>query len=345
MKGRSNSGCRSSSMISPLPEEASSLGPTPTYPPPRSPTTHGRSFAPTVGLGISMGGRGPLYTSYNNARGFSDNTSFCVSPSVPNNLAVTSGFLNVPVGGGNFGGRTCYGFYGYSPPSHTPLSLYGSQVGSASHDYTSAMDVGAGHQLFPSQIAGMRGVWTTTPVSGPTTPLQQISQSNNCAGEDQWNQGFYPVKRPPQPRPPTLKTTSVSPCLTTPKSESDEEDQPPGHQPPSPMSIKIETAPEDSSLDRADSKPQKTITTPYIDDGLVCHICGLTFTRRSNRLEHHRNKHDPAFQRTFSCERCTKHFKRKADLKRHFGSVHLGIRKHSCEWCALRFDRGDKLTR
>ncbi|PTU23198.1 hypothetical protein P175DRAFT_0431308 [Aspergillus ochraceoroseus IBT 24754] len=79
-------------------------------------------------------------------------------------------------------------------------------------------------------------------------------------------------------------------------------------------------------------------------NGLLCTICGVRFTRRSNCREHMK-RHDPNSRKTFPCEICEKPFGRKTDLKRHVGSVHYGLRKFGCEQCGFRFSRQDTLAR
>ncbi|PNS18650.1 hypothetical protein CAC42_5189 [Sphaceloma murrayae] len=77
-----------------------------------------------------------------------------------------------------------------------------------------------------------------------------------------------------------------------------------------------------------------------------CHICKQYF-RRSYNLKAHMKTHDPSRLRAFVCGQpsCNRSFERKADLTRHFESVHIRDKKYPCEHCGSGFTRKDTARR
>ena len=49
-------------------------------------------------------------------------------------------------------------------------------------------------------------------------------------------------------------------------------------------------------------------------------------------------------KKTFICEICNSHFKRKSDLAWHISSVHEGKKLFRCEMCQKNFTRKNTLT-
>jgi uncharacterized Zn-finger protein len=41
----------------------------------------------------------------------------------------------------------------------------------------------------------------------------------------------------------------------------------------------------------------------------------------------------------FKCPKCTKLYTRKCNLKAHFASVHVGIKRYECSGCSRKFVR------
>ncbi|KAL2179004.1 uncharacterized protein P884DRAFT_195582 [Thermothelomyces heterothallicus CBS 202.75] len=70
--------------------------------------------------------------------------------------------------------------------------------------------------------------------------------------------------------------------------------------------------------------------------------CSKSFFRRGN-IAIHILAHDRIS--VVECETCEKTFTRKTDLRRHYNSVHSQERKYSCQYCSMRFNRNDILTR
>lgn len=98
-----------------------------------------------------------------------------------------------------------------------------------------------------------------------------------------------------------------------------------------------------------------------LEFGLVCPICGIHFTRKSNCREHQK-LHDPRFQKRFECNICGKSLRRNADLRRHENSVsvslylsgshdlsglkvHKGMKRFCCGRCGKQYSRSDTLAR
>ncbi|KAI9321712.1 hypothetical protein BX666DRAFT_1850250 [Dichotomocladium elegans] len=75
-----------------------------------------------------------------------------------------------------------------------------------------------------------------------------------------------------------------------------------------------------------------------------CHICTRSFTRKFNLLTHIRT-HDKYREKPYACRICTKRFDRKHDCKRHYQTVHQGLKTHPCRLCTSAFSRKDALSR
>ena len=88
-----------------------------------------------------------------------------------------------------------------------------------------------------------------------------------------------------------------------------------------------------------------------------CTICGKTFKRNDNLLQHQRDVHNINKRKLiikgvndakedFCCSQCGKIFKLKNMLKRHVDTVHSqGINLYICEICRKGFNRNDNLTK
>ena len=88
-----------------------------------------------------------------------------------------------------------------------------------------------------------------------------------------------------------------------------------------------------------------------------CSICGKTFKRNDNLLQHQRDVHNINKRKLiikgvndakedFCCSQCGKIFKLKNMLKRHVDTVHSqGINLYICEICRKGFNRNDNLTK
>lgn len=300
---------RSSSMASFMPEAA--------YASPVSTTaSQGRGFPATVGLGISG-----LEASYDPMTGYSSQLPFSTNSMTPNSLMPNENFYNLPLGADDFCGRSCYEIYnGIPDPSQSSLGFYDTQPMSMAHGYEPVMEVGAGHGIFPREMNDMLGIWRSTPISAPPSPLQPITTVADRTIESQWNHGIYSeantsshpqasahhmAAHPPIPpasqsnpiRPSKAHHTSAMPAI------------------PFPQGVSAN----DNAVDAA-SKTTKRGRKPSAEKGCKCPVCGFYFTRRSNCVAHQK-KHDPTFHRAIPCDECSKSFGRNADLRRHIDTV------------------------
>lgn len=102
-------------------------------------------------------------------------------------------------------------------------------------------------------------------------------------------------------------------------------------------------------LGRSQLKKKRHKTTPE-EATHKCTTCDKVFKRSSN-YKSHMEAHNPQRKYPHPCtamiggQQCTKKFQRKADLDRHYDSIHLKARRHRCDLCGNRFARRDTLRR
>jgi len=93
------------------------------------------------------------------------------------------------------------------------------------------------------------------------------------------------------------------------------------------------------------NKRRKNRTSPE-SAKFNCELCGLGFVRLYNKKTH-LARHNPERAKDHSCpeEDCNRQFERKADLDRHYKSVHAKLKDHMCPHCGKGFSRSDTLRR
>ncbi|XP_073540361.1 uncharacterized protein [Phyllobates terribilis] len=76
-----------------------------------------------------------------------------------------------------------------------------------------------------------------------------------------------------------------------------------------------------------------------IHEGFSCSLCGKTFSRNANLIQHQRIHNS---ERPFLCPECGKYFGRKSDLFQH-QRIHTGEKPFSCEECGKCFTQKSSL--
>ncbi|KAJ5813180.1 hypothetical protein N7447_010203 [Penicillium robsamsonii] len=223
--------------------------------------------------------------------------------------------------------------------SETSLEFY-SPTMSASPSYNSTMEVVPGQHVYPSQ---MTDLWMHTPCSGPTTP-SDVTPGTVANGAGQWDHIVFSDACIP-PTIPLLPVNNV-PYLGV-MGEMGEM----GYDGSSGQSINTgpimpqQASPEGTDEATISGRERGSSNDRLISaSGLECPICGAKFTRRSNCKEHQK-MHNPEWKNNHPCNDCHKSFGRSSDLKRHMSTVHLGLRRYSCDRCDRSFSRQDSLAR
>ncbi|OQE44090.1 hypothetical protein PENCOP_c002G01520 [Penicillium coprophilum] len=221
--------------------------------------------------------------------------------------------------------------------SETSLGFY-SPTMSASPSYNPTMEVVQSQHVYPSQLTDL---WMHTPCSGPAKP-SDVTLGTVANGSGQWGQNVFPDACVP-PTMPLLPVNNV-PYLGAMGMGYDRSS---GQRintglvvPPQASADGIADGATISSNSERGSPNDRLVSA----SGLECPICGAKFTRRSNCKEHQK-MHNPEWKNNHPCNDCHKTFGRSSDLKRHMSTVHLGLRRYSCELCDRRFSRQDSLAR
>lgn len=112
-----------------------------------------------------------------------------------------------------------------------------------------------------------------------------------------------------------------------------------------PMSQEASPASSHGSKANGVRKRRKNKTAPE-DAKFNCDICGRGFVRLYNKKSH-MQRHDPRRAKDHSCPQhdCDREFERKADLDRHYKSVHAKLKDQMCPHCGKGFSRPDTLRR
>ena len=323
----SRSARRSSSMVSSLPDDTISYDATSAYSSPTSATSHGRDFSTAIGLGISGCGLEP---SLENVVGFSSPMSFHMThaPPMPTHLTPLDDFYSLPVKVGDFPENSCYGIYTGVPEStSSALRYYDPQAMGVSPNYNPQIDTTSLHATFPGQVPGY---WSSAACSGPTTPSDVIPIGASGATGGYWSPQCVPetcasMNAPVSPLSgglPLIDSSYNHPGIAVTSSEelasNDNLEPALALAQPQHAELNEETPKKASRASRkATPSPKRKLSS---SKGYACRICGYSFTRRSNCVEHEK-KHDPSHRRSYPCEECNKTFGRMADLRRHIDNV------------------------
>ncbi|PWY89817.1 C2H2 finger domain protein Ezf [Aspergillus heteromorphus CBS 117.55] len=247
--------------------------------------------------------------------------------------------LETPPDAANFAPNTYYEPFGSrTDVSASPLSFYSSQALSASPSYDPMLDFGAMREEVshfwpsppPETMAMTEG---QTEVKGEPEDMWDTSLPDNAS-----NMVMCTMPQVPQ--------LQISTAFAPPPQSNDKGND-------------TLTATGASQGDAPDVVPAEVISK-WIDDvgkspnaetpkipsasGLVCTVCGLRFTRRSNCREHVK-RHNPRYRRTYPCAICGQVCGRKTDLKRHVDCIHYRVRNFGCDQCGQLYTRQDTLSR
>ena len=103
--------------------------------------------------------------------------------------------------------------------------------------------------------------------------------------------------------------------------------------------------------DTAHAPPSRTTSSRRAQPESECYICGKTFVDVSKRRRHCRTVHGLGGFKTFQCEFCPKHYKRRDTLYKHVSAVHSEMQPprpqathdtvtdagHVCDVCGRKF--------
>lgn len=114
-----------------------------------------------------------------------------------------------------------------------------------------------------------------------------------------------------------------------------------------PDHVPQQTSPTSSQGSRLSTiRKRRKNKTSAEDAKFSCDICGRGFVRLYNKKSH-MERHNPQRAKDHNCpeENCDREFERKADLDRHYKSVHAKLKDQMCPHCGKGFSRPDTLQR
>ncbi|EAW06788.1 putative C2H2 finger domain protein (Ezf) [Aspergillus clavatus NRRL 1] len=298
------------------------------------------STQPDIGLGITYNGMETQFSQL----------GFCSGPeSVPLSTADWSDQLmpsvfNPSLEVNTLSAGPCYDSFGAPHDvSASPLSLYSPQTLSASPSYCSTLDMGNQDKMGcqPSHM------WPSTPCSDTATFLEgwcEVKEEpEDCADPLLFADSSIVTGLQMSTSIPQLMVSNASSGLASSDAEGLD-----------PLMNSDHTVKGCVQYDQEAVSPRNEDHMVPVNDkpspklpsasGLVCTLCGMRFTRRSNCREHIK-RHDPSSRKQHPCDVCGKSFGRRTDLKRHVDSIHHGLRNFGCDQCERRFSRQDTLSR